>query len=391
MKKALVNGKVITPSRVLDGAAVVVENGKICEVSEDGRIPSGCEVTDCKGLYVSPGFIDMHLHGGGGYDFMDGTPEAVEGAAKAHMMHGTTSLVPTTLTCPDEDLFGFFDCYSEVKKKMKDGPDLLGIHLEGPYFSMEQKGAQDPAYLKKPSPEHYMKILEYCSDIVRISAAPELEGSLELGRELVRRGILAAVGHSDACYQELVPAYECGFTHVTHLYSGMSTIHRRNAYRYLGVVETAYLLDGMTVEIIADGKHLPKELLKLIVKTKSNDRISLITDSSRGAGMPEGSEILLGSLKYGQKCFIENGVAVMPDRTSFAGSVCTSDRCVRTMHKTVGLPIEEAVAMMTVNPAEVMNIADCKGRLVRGFDADINIFDDDINIKHVMVGGEFRF
>lgn len=388
MKKALVNGRVVTPTRVLDNATVLINESKIEGIIENGKVPSGYETVDCEGLFVSPGFIDMHLHGGGGHDFMDGTPEAIEGAAKAHLAHGTTSLVPTTLTCPDEDLFGFFDCYKQVKETMKDGPNLLGIHLEGPYFSMGQRGAQDPAYLQKPEKEHYEKILNYCPDIIRISAAPELEGSLELGRELTKRGILAAVGHSDACYQELLPAYDCGFTHVTHLYSGMSTIHRRHAYRYLGVVETAYLLDGMTVEIIADGCHLPKELLELIVKTKANDKISLITDSSRGAGMPEGSEILLGSLKYGQQCFIEGGVAVMPDRSCFAGSVCTSDRCVRTMHKTVGLPIEKAVAMMTINPAKVLKIDSHKGILAQGYDADINIFDDDINIKHTFVGGK---
>lgn len=391
MKYALINGKVITPCRVIEDASVIVDNGKI-ESIVTGSVPvDDCKTVDCSGMYVSPGFIDMHVHGGGGHDFMDGTVEAITGAAKTHMMHGTTSICPTTLTCPDEDLFNFFDFYKEAKKTMNDGPNLVGVHLEGPYFSEAQKGAQDSRYILRPTPEHYLKVLNYCPYIVRISAAPELEGALELGKELKSRGIIAAVGHSDADYEDVVKAYECGYSHITHFYSGMSTIYRKNAYRHLGVVEAGYLIDGMSIEIISDGCHLPKDLLKMIVKLKANDKISLITDSSRGAGMPEGSEILLGSIKYGQQCFVENGVAIMPDRKSFAGSVCTTDRCVRTMYKTAGLTIEQSVAMITANPAKVLGLDGKKGFLAKGYDADINVFDDDINIKHVMVGGELRF
>ena len=388
MKLLLKNGKIITPERVLENTDVLTENGKIKSVEANISPDENIKIIDCLGLYVSPGFIDMHLHGGGGYDFMDGTEEALVGATKSHLKYGTTSLVPTTLTCTDEELFNFFDIYKSVKSKMVDGPNLLGVHLEGPYFSPKQAGAQDPKYLKIPTPDHYNKILEYSDDIVRISLAPELPGALELGKVLRDRGIIASIGHSDADYSEVVSAVESGFSHVTHLYSGMSTIHRRNAYRHLGVVESAYLIDELNVEIIADGCHLPKELLEFIIKFKENDKISLVTDSSRGATMPEGSEIVLGSLKNGQDCIIENGVAIMPDRTAFAGSVATSDRCVRTMHKLVGLPIEKAVAMMTVNPARVLGVDDRKGKIQVGYDADINIFDDNINIKNVIVGGK---
>lgn len=391
MRIALINGKIITPYRILENSMILLDDGIILGIKNGSTVPEGYKIFDCQGFYVSPGFIDMHLHGGGGYDFMDGSAEAILGAAKEHIKNGTTSLVPTTLTCPDEELFEFFECFKDAKKDSTYGLSLLGIHLEGPYFSLKQCGAQDPTYIKKPNRKHFDKILNASSDIIRVSAAPELEGSLELGQELTKRGILAAIGHSDACYQELVPAYECGFTHVTHLYSGMSSIHRRNAYRYLGVVETSYLIDGMTVEIIADGCHLPKELLELIVKTKSNDKISLITDSSRGAGMPEGSEILLGSLKHGQKCYIEDGVAIMPDHSCFGGSVCTSNRCVRTMHKLVGLPINIAVSMMTINPAKVLHLETKKGMLAPGYDADIVVFDEDINVKHSFIGGKQLF
>lgn len=384
MRTAIVNGVILSPNRRLEGYALVMEGNQIVELTQT---PVADTIVDAQGCYVSPGFIDLHTHGGGGHDFMDGTVEAIIGACKTHLKHGTTSMVPTTLTSTNEELYHFFDCYRKAKETMVDGPELLGIHMEGPYFSMEQRGAQDPQYLKTPNRAEYLDYLARSADIVRISAAPELEGGLEMGRELSQRGVLAAIGHSDATYDTVVQAYDAGYQLVTHLYSGMSTIRRINAYRHLGVVESAYLLDGLYVEVIADGNHLPPELLKLIVKCKAKDKICLVTDSMRGAGLPEGSTVLLGSLTHGQPCIIENGVAMVMDRTSFAGSVCTSDRCIRTMYHKAGVPLEDAVGMMTENPARVMKIDHKKGRLAPGMDADICIFNENIEIQKVFVGG----
>lgn len=386
MKTAIVGGRLITPERIIDDGILCLEDGKISGIVR-GEVPEGAKVIHAGGNYVSPGFIDLHTHGGGGHDFMDGTAEAVEGACRAHLVHGTTSLCPTTLTSTDEELFTFFDCYREAKKHMKNGPDLLGIHMEGPYFSMEQRGAQDPNYLKIPAEHDYRAMLDRSEDVVRVSAAPELPGALELADELKRRGILAAIGHSDAVYETVAGAWERGYTHVTHLYSGMSTIRRIQAFRHLGVVESAYLIDGMTVEIIADGKHLPPELLRLIVKLKPMEDICLITDSMRGAGMADGERVLLGSLAHGQECIIDQGVAMLPDRSAFAGSVCTADRCVRTMYKDAGVRLQDAVRMMTLNPARVLGIEKQKGSLSAGKDADVVIFDDCVNIKQVIVDG----
>ena len=391
MRTIICGGKVVMPHRILEGASVLLEDERIAAVYADGRQVEADEVIDASGCYVTPGLIDLHSHGGGGHDFMDGTVEAVIGAAKAHMIHGTTSIAPTTLTCLDEELFAFFDNYRKARETMTDGPNLLGIHLEGPYFAMSQRGAQDPQYLKTPEYEHYMRILEHEDIIGRISAAPELPGAMELGTELRKRGIIAAIGHSDAEYEQVMEAFEHGYTHVTHLYSGMSALHRKNAYRHLGVVESAYLMDGLTVEIIADGSHLPPELLKLILRTKSMDQIILITDSMRGAGMPEGSVNLLGSLAHGQPTVIQNGVAFTMDRQSFAGSVCTADRCIRTMVQKADLPIHDAVRMMTLNPARLAGIADRKGMISPGMDADICLFDADIMPKCVIVAGKTCF
>jgi len=381
------NGRIITPYRMINNGSILVEDGKIADISE-GRLPvSECTTIDAKGLYVSPGFIDIHTHGGGGFDFMDGTVEAYLGAAIEHAKHGTTALVPTTVTSTKESLKETFEIYKKAKASKNKGAALLGLHLEGPYFSMEQRGAQDPRYIKNPEREEYEKILSWSDDIIRWSAAPELDGAMEFGRFLKEKNILPSIGHSNAIYEEVIEAFENGYTHITHLYSGMSGVRRINAYRYAGVIESAFLIDEMTVEIIADGAHLPSSLLKLIYKIKGPDKIALVTDSMRAAGMPEG-ESILGGIRDGQKVIVEDGVAKLPDRTAFAGSVATADRLVRTMINIAQVPLIDAVRMMTTTPAKIMKIDDRKGSIVVGKDADLVIFDEDINIQTTMVEGE---
>ena len=388
MRTILKNGRVITPVRIIENASVIVENGFIKDifVGTDYTTVEADQVIDVNGKYISPGFIDIHTHGGGGYDFMDGTVEAIIKGAKAHLAFGTTSIVPTTLTSTMDELFSTLDNFREAKDKMIKGPNLLGMHLEGPYFSMEQRGAQDPKFIKNPDRNEYLKILNYSDNIIRWSVAPELKGSLEMARELSKRGILCSIAHTNANYDEVVKGYENGFTHITHLYSAMSTVHRINAFRHAGVVESAYLIDDMTVEIIADGVHLPSSLLKLIYKIKGPDRICLVTDSMRAAGMPEG-ESILGSNANGLKVIVEDGVAKLLDRTSFAGSVATTDRLLRTMINMAEVPLYQAVKMLTLTPAKIIGVDKRKGSIAQGKDADIVVFDKDINISMVMVGG----
>lgn len=381
------NARLILPDKIAEEAYIICEEGKI---SQTGTGPvNGIDATvviDAKGNYISAGFIDMHTHGAGGYDFMDNTTEAYIGAAEAHARYGTTSMVPTTLTSTQEELFHTFDIYKEAKKANTKGASFLGLHLEGPYFSYNQRGAQDPQYLRNPMPEEYNAILDRTGDIIRWSMAPELPGALELGALLRDKGILASIGHTDALYEETIDAFHAGFTHVTHLYSCMSTITRRNAFRYAGALEAAYMLDDMSVEIIADGIHLPKSLLQYVCKFKKKDKIVLCTDSMRGAGMPDG-EYQLGSLDKGQTVIVEDGVAKLPDRSAFAGSVATADRLVRTMVELAGIPLPDAIQMITLNPARILHIDDHKGTLETGKDADIVIFDEQINVKATIVNG----
>lgn len=379
---------IILPGRISEKGYVVCEDGIITQIGQ-GYFPATerDEVINAGGLYVSPGFIDMHTHGAGGYDFMDGTVEAYLGAAKMHAKHGTTSLLPTTLTSTNEELLKTFSIYKEAKAKNTEGASFLGLHLEGPYFAYGQKGAQDPKYLRNPEPKEYNAILEASDDIMRWSLAPELKGAIEFGKVLRSKNILPSIAHTDAICEEVEEAFDAGFTHVTHLYSCMSTIIRRNAYRYAGALEATYLIDDMTVEIIADGVHLPKSLLRYVYKFKGPDKIALCTDSMRGAGMPDG-ESILGSLQGGQKVIIEDGVAKLPDRTAFAGSVATADRLIRTMIGLADVPLEEAIRMITLTPARILKIDKTKGSIEIGKEADLVLFDKDININTTIINGK---
>lgn len=390
MKNRLIikNGTLIFPEWYVSNCSVICEYGKIVEIVKTTEVEAneGDTVIDAKGKYISPGFIDIHTHGGGGHDFMDGTVEAYLGAAETHAKHGTTALLPTTLTSTFEELIKTFSIFKQAVKQNTKGAKFLGLHLEGPYFAYNQRGAQDPKYLRNPEPEEYNKILEASDDIVRWSLAPELPGAFEFGNVLSSHNILTSIAHSDAIYEEVLDAFNAGFTHVTHLYSAMSSVTRRNAFRYAGVLEAAYLIDDMTVEIIADGVHLPKSLLQFVYKFKGPDKTALCTDSMRGAGMPDG-ESILGSLDKGQKVIIEDGVAKLPDRSAFAGSVATTDRLVRTMVDVAEVPLIEAVKMMTLTPARIMKIDKTKGSITVGKDADLVIFDNNINVSHTIIEG----
>lgn len=384
----ITNGKLILPTGIEMGQTLICENGKIEQIipNESYQPLVGDKVIDARQNYVSPGFIDMHIHGGGGHDFMDGTVEAFLGVAETHAKYGTTAMVPTTLTSTNEELMTTFTVYRKAKEMNINGSQFIGLHLEGPYFSPKQCGAQDLNFLKKPQAEEYNAILEASKDIIRWSVAPELEGALALGQTLQQHHILPSIAHTDAIYEEVEKAFTAGYTHVTHLYSAMSSVTRKNAFRYAGVVEAAYLIEDMTVEIIADGIHLPKPLLQFVYKFKGVDKTALCTDAMRGAGMPDG-ESILGSLNNGQKVIIEDGVAKMPDRKAFAGSVATTDRLVRTMIYLAGVPLIDAVRMMTLTPARILHIDKEKGSLEIGKDADIVIFDNQININNTILKG----
>ncbi|MCW8313396.1 N-acetylglucosamine-6-phosphate deacetylase [Sphingobacterium sp. InxBP1] len=388
----ITNAKIIMPDHILEPGAVSIADGRIVNISDRPSMSrvSG-EQLDAEGLYLAPGFIDIHVHGGGGADFMDSTVEAFLRIAETHIQYGTTAMLPTTLTSSTSDLIALFSTYEEAMRINDRGARFLGLHLEGPYFAMNQRGAQDPRYIRAPDPQEYEPILaQYHQLIARWSAAPELPGALEFGQKVRMYGILLALAHTDAIYEEILPAVDSGYRLATHLYSGMSGMTRRNAYRYAGTIESCLLLDAIDVEIIADGVHLPEPFLKLIHKVKGTSKTILITDAMRAAGMPAGDSIL-GSLKNGIEVIVEDGVAKLPDRSSFAGSVATADRLIRTMINQGGASLVEAVQMMTVNPARVLGRDHEIGSIAVGKTADLVLFDENIQIQSAFVSGEIRY
>ncbi len=380
---------VITGARVLLPEGVrrrqaVVKDGVIRDVTE--RVPSdaGARVVRAEGLYLSPGFVDIHVHGGGGYSAMSGKPEDVVAMANAHARHGTTSIVPTTLAAPMPRLL---DAVAGVRRaaEMPCDATVLGVHLEGPCLSPAQTGAQSPDDLKIPAETDLTPLLDAWPGGVRMmGAAPELPGAMELGDMLAGRGIVPSVAHSNAVYSQVEEALRHGYCDVTHLYSSCSGMIRVHSYRIPGVIEAGLNLDALTVQVIADGKHLPLSLLQLIYRCKGDDRIELITDGLEFAA----GELVEGTVYRqlnGVETVYEDGVMKLLSRESFAGSTATMHRCVRTMTQ-AGVPLLQAVRMASENPARRIGAAG-KGRIAPGMDADLLLMDEDLNLRWVMSGG----
>ena len=361
----------ITRTGLVPHSAIDAEDGAITAVYD--TLPAeepGVRSVDAKGAYAAPGFIDIHLHGGGGVEFMDATPERIRAGCAAHARHGTTTLLPTTLAASPELTLRMIRAVRQAQAATTECT-IAGVHLEGPFLSPAQSGAQSPDALSLPTSGLWDRLLDEWPGGVRImGAAPELPGAMALGETLRARGVVASIAHSDADYETCRRALACGFTDITHIYSGCSMVHRKNGYRFGGVVEAGLLEDAFTVQVIADGKHLPPELLRLIVKCKGADRISLITDAlfAAGSDLPDGSVLRQAN---GMETVLEDGVMKLPDRQAFAGSVATMDRLVRNMVHLAGVPLWDAVAMATATPARVIGLADRKGSLAPGFDADI--------------------
>ncbi|HEY1056238.1 MAG TPA: N-acetylglucosamine-6-phosphate deacetylase, partial [Emticicia sp.] len=375
---------------ILENATLVVKDGKIDGVFTNTVDIEEAHIIDAEGNFVSPGFIDIHLHGGGGYDFMDNTIEAVQQIAITHARHGTTAMTPTTLTSTKENLIKTLETYELSTKTQYKGACFLGVHIEGPYFAMSQRGAQDPKYIRLPDAGEYNEILNRFPFITRWSAAPELPGAIEFGKALTKNHIIAAIAHTEALYADVIKAQEVCYSLMTHLYSGMVGVTRKEGFRYAGTVESAFLIDDMDVEVIADLKHLPAELLRLVYKIKGSDRMALITDAMRAAGTNV-SISKLGSLEDGLDVIVEDGVAKLPDRLSFAGSVATTDRLLKNLVESVGVSIMEAIKMLTVTPARIMKVQNSKGKIEKGFDADLAIFDKDFEIRSTIVGGDIVY
>ena len=386
------NATLVLEDGLLSQAYLIVD-GEV--IHSFGKMPApeplvrqASRIIDCHHMYLSPGFVDIHTHGSGGFDYMDGTVEAFEQAARAHLRFGATTILPTTLASTDEHLYKTLDVFKQASRLTEGMPHLPGLHLEGPYFSPLEKGAMEMKHLRLPDERHYLPVVEYADGLIRRwSLAPELEGALQMADKLVPMGIRLSAAHTAATYEQMSEAFDHGINHLTHFYSAMSTITRRNGFRILGVVESGYLIDGLTLEVIADGMHLPPALLRLVYQAKKSEQICACTDSMRAAGLPEGPSIL-GPIEGGTAVIVEDGIAKMPDKSCFAGSVATCDRMVRTLMRDAGLPLWEAVRASSYLPASFMGLGETTGSIRVGKQADLLVFDRDIAVKRVFVSGK---
>lgn len=379
-------GKTVLPDSIVENGSVLVENGRIVAVNEP--CPVNVECVDVKGGYILPGFIDLHVHGGGGADFMDATPDSIRTVACTHAKHGTTALLATSMTCENEVLEKMIESYLEVEKDGTDGASLIGIHLEGPYFSAKGKGAQPVGEQRIPTREELEYFIKLAKGrIVRWDEAPELENTELFAKVMNENGILPSIAHTSAVASEAQAAFEMGFTHITHFYSATTTGQKINGICYSGVNEATYLDDRITVELIADGRHIPREHMLLPYRIKGADKMALITDAMRAAGT-NATKSVLGAKDTGVPVIIKDGVAQLPDFSSYAGSVGTMDNALRIVHLNYGIPLVDTVKMMSLTPAKIIGIDREKGSLSIGKDADIVVMDDNFTVKNVFICGQ---
>ena len=376
----ITNGRILTPQGWLRGGSILVEDRRIIEVSDNENTPPECQTfVDARGMNIVPGAIELHVHGGGGADFMEGTEQAFRRAIDVHMQHGTTAIYPTLSSCSVPMIQA---AVATTEKLMQDeATPILGLHIEGPYFNKEQAGGQMPEYITPPIKEDYEMILGSTRCIKRWDEAPELRGSEEFGQCCVRHGVLPAIAHTKAEWNDVRRAYEAGFSHATHFYNAMTGFHKVMEYKHEGTVESIYAIPDMTVEVIADGIHVPPTILKMIYLFKGVERTALITDAL-ACSCSDSNEA------FDPRVIIEDGVCKLADRSALAGSVATSDRLIKVMVEKVGIPLSDAVRMSSETPARIMGEDRHVGMLRKGYDANLCIYDSDTNLQFVMQKGK---
>ena len=379
MLTQIINGHILTPQGWMKDGSVLISDGKILEVTNSDLAVIGATVIDAKGMYIVPGFVSMHAHGGGGHDFTEGTDEAFREATQAHLKHGATSIFPTLSSTSFENIRQAVNTCEELMKEA--GSSIQGLHIVGAYLNKKMAGSQWEEFLKDPDPDEYIPLLESTQCVKRWDISPELPGAHDFARYTTSKGILTAITHTEAEYPEIKAAFEAGFTHAAHFYNAMPGFHKRREYKYEGTVESVYLTDGMSVEVIADGIHLPATILKLVYKLKGVEQTCLVTDALKYAAYT-------GNPINDPRYIIENGVCKLADHSSLAGSLATMDTLIQTMVKKAAIPLADAVRMASETPANLIGIGAHKGTLQKGKDADIVILDKDINVRCVFSGGK---
>ena len=389
-RTAFVNATLVMPDRLVPGGALAVADGRIADPAavKDGR---GVETIDLGGMYLAPGFIDLHVHGGDGDDFMDLTPEAFRTVCRCHARHGTTALTPTSTVARFDQYTRFLDLCGDLRGSDTGGARILGGHLYGPYFVPEAKGCHPVADFLTPDPARDDELLGHAGrGLVTLTVAPELPGVDRLVRAARERGLLVTAGHSYATFPQVEAAVAAGVRHVDHLFCAMSDRARlRQAQTFpmrAGVMEATLYFNELTTEVIADGKHLTGDLLRLAYKVKGPDRLALVTDAMRAVDLPDG-EYWFGPEGNGERVRRMSDVGVTLDGKALASGVMGMDHCVRTLHRLTGVPLPEVVRMATLTPARILGVDASHGSLDVGKAADLVVLDAGLNVKRVYVGG----
>ena len=396
----LTNARLISPDGIRDGLEVVVERGKIAEVRPPAPIQpsqpvrrsrrlrrtgeqtrtSSKDVVDLDGNYLAPGFIDLHVHGALGRDTMDSSAEAFRTICDFHARGGTTSVLLTTATAPLENIVDVLKAVRDYRSPIS---AVAGVHVEGPFISKAKCGAQRAEFIQDPSPGGVRQLLEYADVIKRVTIAPELPGALEAIESFRTHGVSVSGGHSDAWDDDVRAAFDRGMRSATHTFNCMSNARRRGVCRVAGLLEFALSEPKISCELIADGHHVSPTLMRMLYRAKGAGGICLVTDATAGAGLPEGSRFSL----FGNECLVEGGVCLLADRSALAGSASRMIDLVRTMVQKVDVPLHEAVAMATRNPARAIGLGK-KGQLTVGADADFVVLSPELEVLRVSVGGE---
>ncbi len=390
MTTLFTNGIVVLPDRLAFRSTVAVDGDRIVGVLGPNQTQPEGKRIDLAGAYLAPGFVDLHVHGGAGHDFMDGTEAAFRAICQAHARHGTTSLLPTTTVARHEQHLAVLALCKQFAHADTGGARSLGAHFYGPYFAPAARGCHPAAAVRPPLPLEYEEYLAFADAICRATVAPELPGAEAFARACRQRGIGVNLGHSHATFAEVEAARGWGASHVDHLFCAMSDRARlRQTQTYPmrgGLMEATLFFDDLTTEAIADGKHLDASLLKLAFKIKGPDRLALVTDCSRALDRPDGP-YLFGPLDGGEPFQKRDGVGLMPDGVSLASSVVGMDHCVRTFQQLTDAPIVEVVRMATLTPARIAGWDDRIGSIEVGKLADFVVLDAEWNVRDVFIAG----